>query len=149
MWHDEWDDQLRSNWKVPGALSTRQLAEKLGTTKGTVIRRARKIGLASDDVRRRPASVPSLFRVRADSLVPGEIAPVLPSVKPVTPAKRQQVLKFSPPGPTSYHRECQWMDGNGADAPRCCQRTIVGFSWCQEHMDRVFVRREQKQRSAA
>lgn len=145
MWRDEWDSTLKDNYNVTGGMSAAKLAERFGTTKGVVIRRARTLGIAVD---RHDAKAGRQQRrpIRPDHVVAyGGVAPVVPIANPPVPAKRTQLPQFTP-RPSSPFKDCQWIDGDSS-GNKCGCPTALGSSWCGDHLSRVFVQRATDRKS--
>lgn len=141
MWRTEWDSALREHYNVPGGLSASQLAERFGTTKGIIIRRARNLGLAID--RHRSSSSPPKDRrpITADqSALYSGVAPVVPIANPPRPAKLSS-RTMPVARPSSPWRQCQWIDGHTHSGVKCGAPTSNGSSWCATHRAIVFTAR--------
>ena len=161
MWRTQWDDDWRANFREPERMSYRQLAHHFGTTKGSVINAARRLGLAKDyskvysrkrGGRRRDQiwiSEPPLRESFQVSPAP-QVEPILPIVKPPTPAKRTSPIASVVRGaiPYSPFKTCQWIESNH-NHDMCGAKTMPGTSWCAEHRARVFVSRPAKGRTAS
>jgi len=137
MWRTEWDSELRDNYNVPGGLSAKQLAETLGTTKGSVVGRARYIGLQKGSGKPRkpnPERRACVDVLKMPTAV-GTVEPVLPISNPPRPAPATIDRTFQPVRPSSPWKTCQWIDAHTdlANAHRCGAKTISGRSWCPEH----------------
>lgn len=146
MWRSEFDMEMRDNYNVPGGLSARQLAERFGVTKGSVIRRARVLELdqPKSGVRRRPARAANRDVIEdrlPEPALPTPYTPILPVVLPPKPAKRTSAApEFKPVQPSSPWQTCQWIDDHGTPHSHMCgAKTIPGRSWCPYHYAIVFV----------
>lgn len=137
MWRTEWDSELRDNYNVPGGLSARQLAKALGTTKGSVVGRARFIGLQQSSGKPRKPNPER--RACSEALkfptAVGTVEPIVPIATPPKPAPATIAHDFKPMQPSSPWHTCQWIEATTdlGNAPRCGAKTIPGRSWCPEH----------------
>ncbi len=152
MWQSEWDDIMREHYKQPGKMSASQLGVTLGTTKGSVMNAARRLGLQdagsrSGYARRTHETRPKVQWAEMPAIP--QLEPVLPVVMPPVPAVPVIAApKLAPytPSTVSPWRKCQWIDDEQAtmESPKCGAACVPGHSWCSEHFDRVFVTRKAK-----
>jgi GcrA cell cycle regulator len=133
-------ERLEALWHE--GLTAGEIARRLGTTRNSVIGKARRLGLParpSPIVRTSPKPPP--VNLRKPRRVP--IAAVVASflAPPVVPTA---VLTAPPPPPMSTRRGCAWplWDDRERATHRFCDATLVpGHSWCARHLAVIKGRR--------
>lgn len=128
MWRPDHDALIRQNYNQPGGLTSAQIGAAIGKPKGSVITRARYLGVAAS--RKHPPRLAAL-RLHDD-------APPAPPVRR-TRAKAPRATTIQS---TSPFRTCQWIYGEVSEighAKMCGAPTKPGRSWCPDHCKRVFV----------
>ncbi len=138
-WSSEDDAVIRRHYRQDKTAA--EIAAIVGRPRGTVITRARALGMAE----LQPSTISRLAEAAARR--PPAKRAVKPSVPPRPVAKKVWGGgKYIQPHHNSPWRTCQWIDASSGlgDPPRCGCSTVAGSSWCSEHYARVFTPKERR-----
>lgn len=130
-WSDADDAFVREHYNRD--LSASQIGVAMGRTKGSIIGRARILGLHQHRVD--PSY--SHYRPTVTSLLARPaLAPRI--VQTEKPKPKPKPVSIVPLGSISPWKTCQWMHGEPSERDFCGAATVAGSSWCAHHYEIVF-----------
>jgi len=153
-WTTEQDWNLARLWE--SGLTARNIAERLGRTRNSIIGRVHRLKLTP-----RGSPIRGAAQRPKSDVKPPRVKLTLPA-RVVIAAKQAAYLSRQPKPPPaplmalpiSARHACQWIAGEPSadDACKCGAPAVAGWSWCPEHLARVYVfakRAEQPEAEAA
>lgn len=136
-WTAERDAELSEHWRA-GELTTRQIGEKMGTTKSAIA--GRIFRLQSSGRLPARAKSPTKPQTKQAPLPAGVLPPPKPAPKPAAIPKPRAVL---PIGGVRV-RECQWVHGEPDRGPwrYCGCPAMPGKPYCGDHAAKAYRPKE-------
>jgi len=134
-------DELQREW-ASGASAT-LIGARMGLNKNQVLGKVHRLGLPirkeqAPRAKPKPRNVPQIAQLYVARLFPAPEPRLDALVRPLV--TRRAALPI-PRGAVGPARECQWPENDRRPWAFCCQPSIDGYSYCDAHKARAFIRR--------